>query len=208
MKFILLVEGNTEKQAAAQFLKRWLDPQLSDRVGIHVVRFNGYSQLLQKVVARAQEFLDGPKNDDIIAVIGLLDLYGPTFYPDDCTTAEQRRTWAIQQIERDVDRNRFRMFFAVHEFEAWLLAQPTIFPTEVGRIFPSKTNQPETVNFTGPPAKLLNRLYTQATRREYKKVTHGRDLFAKLDPGVAVAKCPRLSEMLREMLRLAKEAGL
>jgi hypothetical protein len=28
VKFILLVEGKTEQDAAAAFLKRWLDPQL------------------------------------------------------------------------------------------------------------------------------------------------------------------------------------
>lgn len=208
MKFVMLVEGFTEKETAAEFLKRWLDPQLTDRVGIQVICLKGYSQLLKNVVARAQELLDGPKNDDIIAVIGLLDLYGPTFYPDDSATAEQRRTWAIQQIQREVDRDRFRMFFAVHELEAWLLSQPDIFPTSVRGLLPAKIARPETVNFDEPPSKLLNRLYTQATRREYKKVTHGRELFAKLDPGVAVAKCPRLSEMLGEMLRLAKGAGL
>jgi len=29
MKFIVLVEGNTEKQTAAEFLKRWLDPTVA-----------------------------------------------------------------------------------------------------------------------------------------------------------------------------------
>ena len=101
MKFVLLVEGNTEKQTVAEFLKRWLDPQLTTRVGIQVVRFNGYSQLLQKVVDRAQEFIDGPKNEDIVSVIGLIDLYGPTFYPEHCVTAEERRAWATQRIEND-----------------------------------------------------------------------------------------------------------
>ena len=208
MKFVLLVEGNTEKQTIAEFLKRWLDPQLTIRIGIQVVRFNGYSQLLQKVVIRAQEFIDGPKNEDIVAVIGLIDLYGPTFYPEHCVTAEERRAWAAHRIESDVNRDRFQMFFAVHEFEAWLLAQPSILPTEVRRILPPKTNQPETINFDEPPSKLLNRLYTQGTRREYKKVTYGREQFAKLDPIVAVSKCPCLAEMLNKMLRLAKAAGL
>ncbi|MEQ1828309.1 MAG: DUF4276 family protein [Pirellula sp.] len=208
MKFVLLVEGNTEKQTVAEFLKRWLDPQLKARVGIQVVRFNGYSQLLQKVVVRAQGFIDGPKSEDIVSVIGLIDLYGPTFYPEHCVTAEERRAWATQRIESEVNRDRFHMFFAVHEFEAWLLAQPSIFPSAVRRILPPKTILPESVNFDEPPARLLNRLYTQATRREYKKVTHGRELFAKLDPNVAVSKCPCLAEMLNELLRLAKAAGL
>ena len=77
MKFVLLVEGETEKQAAAAFLKRWLDPQLTQRVGIQVVNFNGWAELTRKLVTKAQKFLDGPDQADIIAVIGLLDLYGP-----------------------------------------------------------------------------------------------------------------------------------
>ncbi|MEN6436959.1 MAG: TOPRIM nucleotidyl transferase/hydrolase domain-containing protein, partial [Syntrophobacter sp.] len=39
MKFILLVEGHTEKIALPDFFKRWLDPRLKQRVGIQFVRF-------------------------------------------------------------------------------------------------------------------------------------------------------------------------
>jgi hypothetical protein len=31
MKFVLFVEGYTEKKALPEFLKRWLDPRLSQR---------------------------------------------------------------------------------------------------------------------------------------------------------------------------------
>ncbi len=41
MKFVLFVEGHTEKAAVGPFLKRWLDPQLSSPVGIKTVRFEG-----------------------------------------------------------------------------------------------------------------------------------------------------------------------
>ena len=100
------------------------------------------------------------------------------------------------------------MFFAVHEFEAWLLSQPTIFPRDIVATLPGKIAQPETVDFDEPPAKLLDRIYKARTKRTYKKTTYGKELFAKLDPLVAVKKCPRLNEMLTEMLRLAKGAGL
>ncbi len=40
MKFILLVEGKTERDAAAAFFKRWLDPQLRQPVGIRTVPFD------------------------------------------------------------------------------------------------------------------------------------------------------------------------
>jgi hypothetical protein len=55
---------------------------------------------------------------------------------------------------------------------------------------------------------LLDRIYKQKTRRNYKKRTYGKQLFAKLDPEVAVARCPYLKSMLDEMLKLARAGGL
>lgn len=208
MRFVLLVEGDTEKDSAAQFLKRWLDPQLTQRVGISVVKFNGYTELLQKVVRKAQFYLDNPRNNDIIAVVGLLDLYGPDFYPEHTTSAADRYDWGVAHVEREVNRDRFRMFFAVHEFEAWLLSNPDIFPPSVKRSLPAKTSHPETVNFNEPPAKLLDRVYRQRMSKTYKKTTYGKDLFSKLDPNIAVERCPYLAQMLGTMLALARQAGI
>jgi hypothetical protein len=42
MKFVLFVEGHTEKLAVPQLLKRWLDPRLAKPVGIKVSRFEGW----------------------------------------------------------------------------------------------------------------------------------------------------------------------
>jgi hypothetical protein len=72
----------------------------------------------------------------------------------------------------------------------------------------SSAARPERVNFDQPPAKLLNQVYNQKTRHDYKKTTHGKQLFAKLDPEIAADKCPRLKELLNEMLSLAEAAGL
>lgn len=208
MKFVLLVEGQTERDSAAAFLKRWLDPQLRERVGIQTVSFNGYADLVRKMATKAQMYLEGNNASEIIGVIGLIDLYGPTFYPPDKTTVDERYRWGKEHFEREVALDRFRMFFAVHEFEAWLLSQPDIFPREVKEAFPGKIAQPERVNFDEPPAKLLDRIYMQQTKRNYKKTTYGKQLFAKLDPAVAKGRCPYLKALLEEMLALAKTAGL
>ncbi len=207
MKFILFVEGVTEKLAAGDFLQRWLNPQLENNVGIQVVTFNGYPEFMRKVATKTHMHLDGPHKEDIIAVIGLIDLYGPKFYPGHTMTADERYDWGVRHIEKEVDRELFRMFFAVHEFEAWLLSQPTLFPSIIAKALPGKIAQPETINFDEPPAKLLDKVYRTRTRRSYKKTTYGKELFGKLDPQVAVQKCPRLKEMLNEMLQLAMAAG-
>ncbi len=208
MKFILLVEGQTEGAAAAAFLKRWLDPQLQQPVGIQTVTFNGYADLVRKMATKARMHLEGPKKTEIVGVIGLLDLYGPTFYPPDKSTADERFAWGKTHFEKAVDLDKFRLFFAVHEFEAWLLSQPEIFSREIRDALLGRIGQPERVNFDQPPSKLLDRIYKQQTRRSYKKTTYGKQLFAKLDPAVAIRKCPYLKALLDEMLTMAKAAGL
>lgn len=205
MKFVLFVEGYTEDKALPQFLKRWLDAQLPQAVGIKTVRFEGWSELIKDAPQKAKMHLHGPKSDDIIAVISLLDLYGPTFYPKHLSTPAEKYAWAKQDIEQKVGQQRFFQFFAVHEVEAWLLSDPKLFPVGIQQAFPAKIKSPEAINFDEPPAKLLERLYPLHTRRKYKKVTHGKELFGKLDPNIAYDKCPKLKALLDKMLELAKE---
>jgi hypothetical protein len=202
VRFILFVEGYTEREAIGQFIKRWLDPMLSGRAGIRIVRFNGCSHFLGDISARARMHLEGPQRSDIIGGIGLLDLYIPGFYPEHLSSTEQRYAWAVQEIEGRVAHPKFRMFFAVHEVEAWILSQPELLPDSVRRMLPSTASQPESIDFD-------ERLYrTQQRGRSYKKRTYGRNLLDRLDPAVAYQKCPHLAELLDYMLAAARQAGL
>jgi hypothetical protein len=205
MKFILFVEGYTEKIALPQFLKKWLDPKLPNPIGIRTVRFEGWPELVKDAPLKAKMHLNGPAKDDIIAVISILDLYGPTFYPSNLTGCKERYDWGKKYIEKKVNHPHFFQFFAVHEVESWLLSEPDIFPVEINRAFPAKIKHPETVNLVEPPAKLLERLYPLHVKRSYKKVVNGKELFGKLDPGIAYKKCPKLQELLDKMLELAKK---
>ena len=207
MRFVLFVEGHTEKKIISPFLKRWLDARLDQRVCIKVVRFEGWSEMVKDLAVKTRMHLRASSADQIIAVIALPDLYGPTIYPDRLTSARARMNWAIKYFEGQVDEERFRMFFAVHEIEAWLLSDPGIFPPSVARAFPDKVKQPESVNFNEPPAKLLAQLYSKQ-RKRYKKPVDGSILFKKLNPDRVYEKCPVFKRMMDEMLVLAKNAGL
>jgi len=203
MKFILFVEGHTENKAIPLFLKRWLDPKLSKRVGIKSVRFEGWPELVKDSPTKANLYL---LQDNVIAVIALLDLYGPTIYPDNENTAKKRYQWAKRHLEGNVNQANFFQFFAVHEVEAWLLSDPAIFPNSIKPSVQKISKSPEDINNTTPPAKQLNDIYRKKTNKRYKKVVYGKDLFTKLDPSVAYKKCPRLKELLDAMLKLAKDA--
>lgn len=202
MKFILFVEGHTEDKALPAFLKKWLDPKLPKPIGIKTVRFEGWPELTKDAPLKAKMHLNGPAKDDIVAVISLLDLYGPTFYPAECTDSMMRYDWAKKKIEADVGQSKFFQFFAVHEVEAWLLSDPLIFPLAI-RDGLKKIDQPELINSDEPPAKLLGRLYESQCKRSYKKVINGKELFGKLSPDEAYKKCPKLKELLDKMLELA-----
>jgi len=205
MRFILFVEGYTEDKTLPKFLKKWLDPRLTNPIGIRTVRFEGWHEIVKDAPLKAKMYLNGPAKDDIIAVISLLDLYGPTFYPNNLKGCKERYDWAKEYIEKKVNHPKFFQFFAVHEVEAWLLSQPDLFPLKVKKAFPTKIQNPETVNFDEPPAKLLDRLYSLHLSRSYKKVANGREIFGKLDPNVAYQKCLSLQELLDKMLDLAKK---
>lgn len=204
MKFVLFVEGHTERKAVAGFVKRWLDGRLDQPVGVKTVRFDGWAELVKDVKTKAHLHLGQP---DVIAVLSLLDLHGPTIHPNDQQTADERRVWGTGHLQEKVGHDRYFHFFAVHEVEAWLLSQPEIFPREVRDLFPPQIRTPERVNFNEPPAYLLDRLYRQAQGKSYKKVVYGTQLFSKLDVNIAREKCPQLRAMLDKMLMLAKAAG-
>lgn len=206
MKFIIFVEGYTEKEIIPTFLKKWLDPRLIRPVGIKPVRFDGWKELVKDTRTKFDLYINSPEKDDIIAVIALLDLYGLDFFPSNKETAIDRYSWAKNHLESQVNHHpKFRQFFAVHEIEAWLLSNPDLFSGEIKKLIPSKP--PEHINFNEPPASLLDRLYMSKIGRHYKKVVNGKELFSKLDPNIAVEKCPMLKELLTEMLVLAKDAG-
>ncbi len=209
MNFILMVEGHTEEKGLREFLQRWLDQELSTKVGIKIVRFDGWSDLVRNAKAKAHWHLNNPQEkNSIIAVIALLDLYGPTFYPSDKVTASERYGWAKGHMERQVGHPNFRQHFAIHETEAWLLSEPSIFPKEVQEALDAKYPAPEKVNSHIPPAKLLKELYKIRLKRAYIKTTEGKLLFRKLNPRTAYARCPSLKALLDEMLLLARQAGL
>jgi hypothetical protein len=189
----------------ADFFKRWLDPKLERRVGLKVVKFGGWAELVKESPKKAKLYL---KEKNIIAVFALLDLYGPTLYPDAERAVSERYKWAKSHLERKVDDTRFRQHFAVHETEAWLFSNPALFPKAVKDALPAGVRKPEEINFDQPPSKLLGRLYKEKTGRRYKKVAHGKDLFDRLDPETAYGKCPYLKRLLDDMLKIAREAGL
>ncbi|WP_300160727.1 DUF4276 family protein [Solidesulfovibrio sp.] len=204
MKIILLVEGETEQKALPEFFRRWLQGRHVDPLpAISAVNAEGCGNHIKECARRTELHL---KNPDVVAVFGLLDVYGANNIPGHCRTVDEKCDYLRQLLEREVGSPKFRQHFAVHELEAWLLSDPTIFPPAVRKGLPAKAARPETVNSTEPPSKLLERLYRKATKREYKKRVDGHTLFTRLDPNLAYAKCKALAALLDDMLACVRDA--
>ena len=202
MKIVLLVEGDTEKKVLPEFLQRWLKGKMEPLPAIFPVNTKGCGNQLKECAFRASMHLE---SRDVLGVIGLLDLQGPDCQPH-CTTTTQRRDHLRKSLEQEVNSPHFRQHFAIQELEAWLLSDPNIFPTEVKKTLLKKVTRPETLQGNDLPGKLLERLYLEKTKRTYKKTSHGAELFAKLDPDHAAAKCPALKALLDDLLKFAASA--
>lgn len=203
MKFILIAEGKTE-EALGRFLAKWLNSQLTQNVGVRIVRFVGAADAIKETPTTAKGNLKDDKKD-IIAVICLLDWHGlPPSVPKIQGTLAERYAHAQQHLEKQVNHPRFKQHFAVHETEAWLLSQPSIFPAAVAKELQDKVPRPEEVNNQEPPSKLLSRHYSTKMPKGYIKPVDGNNLFAKLDPNIAYDKCPHLKALLDDMLALAE----
>jgi hypothetical protein len=206
LTFLLFVEGKTEKKALSEFLRRWINTRLSTKVAIRCVDLKGWPNFRKEGRSGIAAVLDAPEHEDVIAGIGLLDLYGPDF-PARMPSGDQRYRWGVEQFQREVNHPKFRMFFAVHETEAWLLSQTDVFPAGIRERLKKHEKRPETVNSTKPPSKRIAEAY-QSKQWTYRKAIDGPGLFSKADPEKAYAACPHLRQMLDTMLDLAKQAGL
>jgi hypothetical protein len=207
VRFLLFVEGHTEDLALGPFLQKWLNARLKTRVGITPINLKGNRFFSRDIKDKVDQHLGDDSRNEIIAAVGLLDLYKGAPNPTNAAGVEEQYRSGVRYFEEMVGQSRFRMFFAVHETEAWLFSDPGIFPREVRERIPTEFSQrPESVNFQEPPAQRLTQYYRSAQGHKYKKRTYGRNLFAKLEPEHAYDKCPHLKLMLDTMLDLAKRA--
>lgn len=200
MRIVVLCEGFTERAVISDLFSRWLNPKVTERIGFKAVRFNGWKQLVDDAPKKAAFHLRDAK---VLGVVALLDLYGPTFYPAHLKQAEDKRVWGIQHLKKKLNDDRYRPHFAVHEVEAWILAQPDILDSRIRKKLPGKA--PEEVNSTLPPAKLLDQIYSEVLGKGYKKVVEGTKLFSKLDPEVVYSKCPAFRALADDLLSLCPD---
>ncbi len=212
MKFVMIVEGETEKRGVPDLLARSLTERgLPQRIGIDPINLKGGgTDLFDKVAQKGKSYVRGGPGFQAktIGVFGLLDLYNPSFdriWPASAVSRDDRLDWAARRVENRVNSPMFRMFFAVHEVEAWILSQPEILPfyAKLSVLERKRIAQPELVNFRNPPARWLAEHWWNNLRRKYMKTVDGPNLMRKLNPTVVFGKCPQFRKIVEFMVERA-----
>jgi hypothetical protein len=204
MRIVVLAEGSTERTALEPFLHRAIKSRTRRSVGISVVDGRGASKLRKDLLQRVTAYLDASQRTQIAGVVALFDLLSPPeLFAQSSGTNEVRMDAACKEIEREISDDRFRLAFACPETEAWLLADPAIFPQRVRSLLTERlTNAPE--GMTGKPSEELNALYLRGLNKAYRKTIDGRNLFAKLDPERVAERCPRFKKLLEAIVELVE----
>lgn len=196
MRFILIVEGDTEKRSIEGLLRKQLTEKTGQNVGISAINIKGYGNFSCDLPQRVKKYLTGPDKNEIFAVAGLMDLYKTPYARDVNRPIRERILQGTQLFEDSVKQDRFRMFFAVHEYEAWLLSDSEKFDPAIRSRIASHARYPEDVNTDEPPSKFLKRIYSEYLHREYKKTVDGKVLMGRIDPQKVYEKCPNYRAMI------------
>lgn len=196
MRFILIVEGDTEKRSIEGLIRKHLAEMTGQNIGITAININGYGNFFRDLPKKVTKYLNGPDKNEILAIVGLMDLYKTPYAHDVNRPIRERILQGTQLFEDSVQQDRFRMFFAVHEYEAWLLSDSEKFDPAIRSRIASHARDPEDVNTDEPPSKFLKRIYSEYLHREYKKTVDGTVLMGRIDPEKVYEKCPNYRAMI------------
>jgi hypothetical protein len=84
-----------------------VDRRLPQPIRVSPVQLRGWQRYTKEIATKADLAL----RDASTVGIGLLDLYGPTFYPPNVA---DRYAWAKKKFENEIGSERFVQHFAVH----------------------------------------------------------------------------------------------
>lgn len=201
MRVRFYCEGRTERGIRDLFT-----PKLRERgLGLDVRSFNGNGELLRKIGTVTRNALE----QGVRAVFCLIDLYKvPAPIPSGLRTVSERTEWLRAYIKQKVDRSYHDRFFAhiaVHEVEAWMLADEEPLVRRLGCPTLGPWPHPEEVNDQCPPSSVINDLFRRHHPRKvgYHKVKDGIPLLRELDCEKISQKCRFFRNLMEDLMSLS-----
>lgn len=199
VRVVVYCEGESEmwmvRNMLIPFLRKfgWQD-RLTPR------NFENSGQFLRKIGEAVKNAL---RVDSADHVFGLIDLHGTHIaFPRSHHTPSDKADYLKADLKTRVHadyRDRFHPHVAVHELEAWLLADERVLSDRLGLSVTPWAN-PEGVNFDKPPARHLDELFQRHLKKAYGKVKDGSKLFSKIDPEIVLRKCPHFKLLVDDLI--------
>ena len=202
-RIVLLCEGDSEEIAAKHFLRPQLEADGLKAVGLRPINLNAK---IEDIFTKTPRFR---KDGDVVAVFTLVDLYGLNRVPFPVNaTVEQKveaaRAW-LQKGASDVDPDFFHPHLAVHDLEAWLLAEGASLAKRLNhRIEPDP--RAEERDFDRPPNKQVNDLFLKHRDEGYRKTVDGPPLYKNLAFGPVYKSCLFFRQFYDDLKSVAERA--
>jgi hypothetical protein len=204
-RIVLLCEGESEEIAAKYFLRRQLEAVGLKAVGLHPINLNAK---IEDIFTNTRRFR---KDRDVVAVFTLVDLYGfnRVAFQAHATVGqkvEAARAW-LREGASDVDPGFFHPHLAVHDLEAWLLAEGAALAERLHhRIAPHP--RAEELDFERPPGKLVDDLFQKHRKEAYRKTIDGPPLYKSLAFDLVYQSCLYFREFYDDLQSTAKAARI
>lgn len=160
---------------------------------------NGATRFREKEIrSRVCNSLKAP---GVLGVFALIDLKGASvnypadvsFYPDKARFVEQHLKEFLTGLS---ESDRFFPHVAVHDIEAWILADKDAVANYFGKSTISyNADCPEVIDFNRPPSYILGDLF-KSKELVYRKTVHGPELFKTVNVNTVYNKCPHFKTSL------------
>ena len=198
-RIVILCEGDTEFNAVEYFIRpQWERDNLTS-VGLKPVNLRGNIEKIFRIV----QIYDIEKHTK--AIFTLIDLYGlkkNMYNLSDETRlkVEKLIKWLKDEFEEGI-LDKFHPHLAVHETEAWFLAEEKVLSKMLGTKIKRFSN-PESINFEDHPSKRLNKLFLKNLQRRYIKgglYGDDRKMFENMILEKTAEKCPYLKAFYNDL---------
>jgi len=188
------VEGPSDKLGLEALLRNEIRDWRQRGIGLRLLPLGGKGNVLGEIGRRTRLALATNHADHIFALIDL--------YPGH-VDAESLRQELRQRVEPQWHA-RFHAHVAVHDFEAWVLANKEQLSKRLGVATLHGFNSPETVNDQKPPAERLKELFIRH-KRTYQKEVDGPAILRRTTPAVISDQCPNFQLFYKDLLTCAEK---
>lgn len=192
MTIRVYTEGEAEEKALGPLLRRELEALRDCRWRIETRCVPGKERLLKQIAKRVRLAVE---TDGVDAVFALVD-----FHPD-TRPLEELKAEMGRHVDKD-HRGRFHPHVAVHDLEAWILADHGPLQRRLHTALKG-WDSPESVDMLKPPKRHINELFLSHIRHAYKETIDAPKLLGQADTNLIARKCPHFKAFRDDLLSVA-----